>query len=78
MTPEQRRARGYAAQALIDDPTLQEAWKAIEDDLITEWKKPTGFNDERAQAAREGVWREIQTLGKLRQRLASFVGSSRD
>lgn len=78
MTPEQLRARGYAAKALLDDQTIQDGWASIEADLISEWMKPAGFNDTRAQEVREGIWREIQTLRKLRQRLASFAGMARE
>ena len=78
MTPEERRARSYAAQALMDDPTLQAGWNDIEAELIAEWAKPTGYDDPRAQAKREAIWLELQVLRKLRQRLASFAGLARD
>jgi hypothetical protein len=78
VTPEQRRARAYAAQALMDDPTLQAGWDAIEADLIAEWRKPAPWHDDRAKAARERIWTELQMLANLRQRLASFAGQARD
>lgn len=78
MTPEQRRARAYAAKALIDDPTLQEGWGLIEADIIEEWSKPQPWGDERAKARREAIYIELQVLRRLRQRLASFAGQARD
>lgn len=78
VTAEQRRARGYAAKALIDDPTLQEGWRLIEAELIEEWAKPASWSDERAKAVREGLYVELQMLRKLRQRLASFAGQARE
>lgn len=78
MSPEQRRARGYAAQALMNDPTLQEGWALIEAELIADWSKPMSWDDPRATARREGLYVELQMLRRLRQKLASFAGSARD
>jgi len=78
VTPEQRKARGYAAKALIDDPTLQDAWSDIEAELIAEWAKPQPWGDDRAVARREGLYVELQMLRRLRQKLASFAGHARD
>lgn len=78
MNQQERRARAYAAQALIADPTLQSGWDELEADLIAEWAKPTGYDDPRAQDKRESIWRELQGLRKLRQRLASFAAQARD
>lgn len=78
MRPEERKARAYAAQALLNDETLQQGWNEIEADLIAEWAKPAGYGDERAKAAREAIWIELQVLRKLRQRLASFSALGRD
>ncbi len=78
MKPEERRARAYAAQALMNDPTLQEGWDSIEADLVEEMLKPAPWNDERAKDARHRVWVEIQMLRNLRSRLASFAGQARD
>lgn len=78
MTPEQRRARGYAAKALMDDPTLQEGWALIEAELTAELLKPAPWSDERAKAVREALWIEIQLLRRLRSKLANFAGQARD
>lgn len=76
MTPEQRRARAYAAQALMNDPTLIEGWDSIEADLVAEWAKPQPWGDDRAKDRREGLYVELQMLRRLRQRLASFAGQT--
>lgn len=72
MTPEQRRARAYAAQALVNDPTLQDAWAEIEAELTEEWGNCLLF------WRRERLWIELRTVRKLRQKLASFAGHARD
>jgi hypothetical protein len=78
MSREQRQARAYAAKALLDDQTLQDGWAAIEADLIAELLKPASASDERAKAARETLWVEIQLLRNLRRKLANFAGLSRE
>lgn len=78
MRQEERKARAYAAKALMDDPTLNEAWKHIEDELIAEWAKPAPWEDDRAKAKRDRIWIELQTLRSFRQRLATFAAQGRD
>lgn len=78
VTPEARRARAYAAQALLKDETLQGGWTDIEAELIAEWSKPQPWDDDRAKARREGLYVELQMLRRLRQKLASFAGQARD
>ena len=72
MTPEQRRARAYAAQALVNDPTLQNAWNEIEAELTADWGNCLFF------WRRERLWIELRTVRKLRQKLASFAGQARE
>lgn len=78
MTPEARRARAYAAQALLKDETLTAGLDEIEAELIAEWAKPQPWGDERATARREGLYVELQMLRRLRQKLASYAGQARD
>lgn len=78
MTPEARRARSYAAKALLEDETLQGGWKLIETELIEEWAKPAPWDDPRATAKREGLYVELQMLRRLRQKLANFAAQTRD
>jgi hypothetical protein len=72
VTPEQRRARGYAAKALIDDPTLQAAWTELENDLRAQWETSL------LPRKRDRIWAELKHLRALRGKLASFAGHARD
>jgi len=64
--------------ALINDPTLKDGLDGLEADIITEWAKPAPYGDDRAKAAREGLYVELQMLRRLRVKLASFAGQVRD
>lgn len=72
MTPEQRRARAYAAQALMKDETLKDGWTQIEDDLRDQWERCI------LPRKRDRIWTELKHLRALRQKLASFAGQSRE
>ena len=72
MTPEARRARAYAAQALLNDPTHKAAWDEIEADLRSEWENCL------LSRKRDRIWTELRTVRKLRQKLASFAGQARE
>ena len=72
MTPAELRARAYAAQALIDDPTLRQGWQQIEDELRAEWEA-CWFPYKRNR-----IWSHLRHLRALRTRLASFAGQARD
>ena len=72
MTPEQRRARAYAAQALMSDETLQAGWTELENDLRAQWEACW------LPRKRDRIWTQIRHLKALRQKLASFAGMARD
>lgn len=72
MTPETRRARAYAAKALMDDQTLQDGWADIENEIRAQWE---GCIFPRK---RDRLWTELRHLKALRQKLASFAGHARD
>ena len=72
MTPADRRARAYAAQALVNDTTMQNAWNDIEAELAEDWGNSLTF------WKRERLWIELRTIRKLRRKLASFAGQSRE
>ena len=38
--PEERRARAYAAKALLDDPTLQAGWAELESNCVNSGSAP--------------------------------------
>ena len=68
MTPEARRARGVAAQALLNDATLQAAWDELENELRVEWEKCI------LPRKRDRIWSQLRHIRALRQRLASYSG----
>lgn len=70
MTPEQRRARGYAAKALMDDPTLQAGWAELENELRGQWEGCW------LPRRRDRIWTELKHLRGLRQRLAGFAAQA--
>lgn len=72
MTPEARRARAYAAQALIRDETIQAAWTEIENDLRAQWEACW------LPRKRDRIWNELKHVRALRGKLASFAGQARD
>ena len=72
MTPAERRGRAYAARALIDDPTLNNAFDDIEADIRTQWEGCW------LPRKRDRLWTELRTVRALRRRLASFAGQARD
>lgn len=72
MTPEARRARAYAARALIEDPTLQQGWTEIENDLRAQWEACWW------PRKRNRIWSELKHLRAMRQKLANFAGQARD
>jgi hypothetical protein len=72
MTPEQRRARSYAAKALMEDQTLQDGWAQIEDDLRRDWERCI------LPRRRDRIWNELKHLRALRGKLATFAGQARD
>ena len=72
MTPEQRRARAYAAKSMMDDPILQEGWTLIENELRSEWEACW------LPRKRDRIWAQLRHIKALRQRLASFAGMARD
>lgn len=72
MTPEARRARAYAAQALINDETLKAGLDEIEADLRKQWEACW------LPRKRDRIWTELRTIRQLRQKLASFAGQARE
>lgn len=72
MSPEERRARAYAAQALLNDETLQAGWAEIEQELRAQWEACWW------PRRRNRIWTELRHVRALRQKLAKFAGQSRD
>lgn len=56
----------------MDDVTLQDGWKQIEDDLRSQWERCI------LPRKRDRIWTELKHLRALRGKLASFAGQSRE
>ena len=72
MTPEQRRARAYAAQAITREPIYAEAWDLIEQEMREEWERCL------LPRKRDRIWTELRHIRRLRQKLAGFAGQARE
>jgi len=72
MTPETRRARAYAARAMLDDPILSEGWAELENELRAQWEACW------LPRKRDRLWNELRHLKALRHRLATYAGHARD
>jgi len=72
VTDAERRARAYAAHALMNDPTLQQGWADLEDELRAQWEACYW------PAKRNRIWAQLRHIRALRQKLASFAGQHRD
>lgn len=72
MTPEQRRARAYAARAMMEDPVLSQGWEILENEMREEWERCL------LPRKRDRIWSQLRHIKALRQKLASFAGQARD
>lgn len=70
MSPEQRRARAYAARAMLEDQTLMSGWAELEDELRAQWEAC------RFPRKRDRIWTELKQLKALKQKLAVFAGDA--
>lgn len=67
MNSQQRRARGIAAQALLNDATIQAGWQEIEADLRSQWEACW------LPRKRDRIWNELRHVKALRAKLASYA-----
>ncbi len=58
-------ARSVAIKALLDDPNVQDAFKAIEADLTAEWRNCFEPHE------RENLWRAVNIMDRLQTWLRS-------
>lgn len=65
MSEEQRGLRAVAARALLDDPTVQEGFAYIAEELTAEWRKSHD------SAARENLWLALNIVDRLQDWLRS-------
>jgi hypothetical protein len=73
MTPEQEAQRGQDAKRLLDDPLLKEAFDAIEQEFVDQWKKAPVRDVE----GREKLWLMLQLLNKVHSHLEAVMASGR-
>lgn len=74
MTPEARRARAFAAKALIEDATIKQGWDEIENDIRAQWEDCGTWGDILSRRKRDRLWIELKVIKALRQKLASYAG----
>lgn len=65
----QEAERGWKAQELIDNETLQEALSAIEEEVIKQWEACPA----RDQEGKEALWQLFKTSKKFRSLLMGYV-----
>lgn len=65
MTPEERALRAVSVRALLDDQNIQDAFAAIEAELLTEWKTC------RIPQERENLWHALNVMDRLQVWLRS-------
>lgn len=70
MTPEARRARGIAAQMIVEDATIKAAFEELEAEIIGEWRRSVWPFRQRMK------WHELRGLERLRGRLASYAAQA--
>lgn len=62
-------ARGLAAERILADETMNEAWSALLHDLMAEWAK----SPESKPELREALYRNVVAIDRVRGKLSSFV-----
>jgi hypothetical protein len=67
VTPEQRRARGIAAEVLLNDDTIKAAWAELENDLRSQWESCW------LPRKRDRIWSQLNHVRALRAKLASYA-----
>jgi len=65
MNAEARARRAAAVRALLDDQNVQDAFAAIEADLIGEWRRARNAEE------RENLWRALHVVERLKTWLHS-------
>ena len=69
MTPEERLYRGARAKEIIESDVFQDAFTAIETEVIDQWKNSPA----RDEAGRQNLWQYLKLLEKLRAYLQSTM-----
>ena len=72
MSPEERRARAFRVQAMMEDGEITAAFNDVELEFTEEWKRAATTEE------RENLWRAIKVVSLVRQRLANYASASSD
>jgi len=72
VSPEERRARAFRVQAMMEDGEITAAFNDIEAEFTEEWKRSQTCDE------RENMWRAIKIVSLVRQRLANYASASSD
>jgi hypothetical protein len=67
VSPELRRARAYAAKALLEDATIKQGWEQLETELREQWEACW------LPRKRDRIWSQLRHIKALRQKLASYA-----
>ena len=70
MSPEERRAQGIAAKAILDDATIKAVFDGIESAIHDEWANAW------TQRGRERLHAELRAFARVRARLVSMAGQA--
>jgi hypothetical protein len=65
VTAEELNARSIAIRSLLEDPNIQDAFAAIENDLLAEWRRAQTTEE------RENMWRAVNVMERLKTWLDS-------
>jgi hypothetical protein len=71
MTAEQDEIRGRAAERLLNDPLMIEAFESIERSIMEEWKAC------RWPRRRDRLWTELKLLSRVKGHLAQTIASGK-
>lgn len=72
MSPEERRARAFRVQAMMEDGEITTAFDDIEKEFADEWKRAATTEE------RENLWRAVKIVSLVRQRLANYASAASD
>jgi len=73
MDDNEAQARGARAANLLSNDLLQEAFKKLEDEYITAWRRSEATN----QIGREKLFLAVNVIGKVREHLEEMVSSGK-
>lgn len=70
ITADERRARAIRAKIFADSDEVKQAFTDIEADITADWVKAW------TPRKREALWRELNAVKKLREKLTAFAGQA--